>query len=398
MTPSSLAAVLFDMDGLLVDTEPLWLETETEVMARLGGPWSEADQEALLGGSMDRAVRYLLDRAIRPVPPATVAGWMLAGMLDRVRAGRVIVKPGARELLAEVAAAGLPHALVTSSLRSFAEAVLGATGMAFGVTVCCEDVTVTKPDPAPYLLAAKLLDVDPARCVALEDSRSGVESAGAAGCLVVAVPSVVPIPPGRDRVVVPSLRDVKLADLRSYVRMELGPAWRRVMSTYQSIAWFPIGVGLTAAGLVLSYLAGRRRGLRAMLRGAAWSLIPLAAYLTGAIEMLWKVGVAIGDFASAFAFSPEKWAGIGVTGVAALLFVVTGGRARRKAARGRASARAEAAEPAAGRAGKLAAGQAGKAPKNAITAVAKTRRDPAVTAADDDMKDVEAILRKRGIS
>jgi len=131
-----------------------------------------------------------------------------------VRAGRVVVRSGARGLLAEVAAAGLPRALVTSSQRAFAEAVLSATGMAFPVTVCGEDVTATKPDPEPYLLAVKLLDVDPAGCVVLEDSPNGVASATAAGCRVVAVPSLVSIPPAPGRLVVPSLRDVSLAALR----------------------------------------------------------------------------------------------------------------------------------------------------------------------------------------
>jgi HAD superfamily hydrolase (TIGR01509 family) len=209
-----LAAVLFDMDGLLVDTEPLWLETETDVMARLGAPWTPEDQEALLGGSMERTVGYLLAKATRPAPPETVARWMLDGMLERVRAGRVVVRPGARELVAEVAAAGLPYALVTSSQRAFAEAVLDATGMRFPVMVCGEDVTATKPDPEPYLLAVKLLDVDAGGCVALEDSPNGVASATAAGCRVVAAPSLVPIPPAPGRVVVASLAGVTLAALR----------------------------------------------------------------------------------------------------------------------------------------------------------------------------------------
>jgi HAD superfamily hydrolase (TIGR01509 family) len=139
---------------------------------------------------------------------------MLEGMLDRVRAGRVVVRPGARELLAEVAAAGLPYGLVTSSQRAFADAVLTATGMTFPVTVCAEDATATKPDPAPYLVAVKLLDVDPAGCVVLEDSPNGVASATAAGCRVVAVPSLVSIPPAAGRLVVLSLRDVSLATLR----------------------------------------------------------------------------------------------------------------------------------------------------------------------------------------
>jgi HAD superfamily hydrolase (TIGR01509 family) len=211
-----LAAVLFDMDGLLVDTEPLWLETETEVMARLGAPWTPEDQQALLGGSMARTVGYLLARATRPAPPETVERWMIEGVLARVRAGRdrVAVRPGVRELLAEVAHAGVPHALVTSSQRVFAEAVLDATGITFPLTVCAEDVTAGKPDPEPYLAAAKLLDVDPVRCVALEDSPNGVASATAAGCRVLAVPSLVPIPPAPGRVVVESLAGVSLGELR----------------------------------------------------------------------------------------------------------------------------------------------------------------------------------------
>ena len=212
-------AVLFDMDGLLVDTEPLWLEAETEVMARLGAPWTAQDQHALVGGSMTRTVAYLLARArlapanlpAPPLPaPETVARWMTDGMLARVAAGRVIVAPGARELLREVKAARVPHALVTSSQREVTEAVLASTGLPFPVVVTGDDVTAHKPDPAPYLLAAGLLGADPARCVALEDSPNGVASAGAAGCLVIAVPSLLPIDPAPGRVIVRSLTQVTL--------------------------------------------------------------------------------------------------------------------------------------------------------------------------------------------
>ena len=211
-------ALLFDMDGLLVDTEPLWLETETEVMARLGAQWREEDQQALLGGSMARTVAYLLSKArLHPdeLPsPETIARWMLDGMLVRAAAGRVVVQPGARELLSEVASAGVPYALVTSSEREFARAVLTATGFRFPLVVTGDDVTAHKPDPEPYLLAAKLLGVDPARCVALEDSPNGVTSAGAAGCLVIAVPSLLPVEAAPGRVVVPSLGAVNMEVLR----------------------------------------------------------------------------------------------------------------------------------------------------------------------------------------
>jgi len=198
------------MDGLLIDSEPLWLEAETAVMARLGGDgWTEADQVQLLGGSLDRTVRYLLSRASRLVPPEIVGEWLMSGMAERVRDHGVPVQPGARELLAQVAAAGLPHALVTSSERRFMDAVLARTGLRFDALVCAEDVSVTKPDPEPYVLAAKLLGADPARCLALEDSPNGVASAEAAGCRVIAVPSLVPIDPAPGRTVVRSLTELR---------------------------------------------------------------------------------------------------------------------------------------------------------------------------------------------
>ena len=207
MAPS--VAVLFDMDGLLIDSEPLWLETETAVMARLGADWTEQDQGQLLGGSLERTVRYLLGKATRPAPPDVIGEWLMSGIAERVRRDGVPVQPGARELLASVKAAGLPHALVTSSERGFMDAVLASTGMRFDVLVCAQDVTATKPDPEPYLLAAKLVGVHPADCFALEDSPNGVASAEAAGCRVIAVPSLVPIAVSPGRTVVRSLLDLR---------------------------------------------------------------------------------------------------------------------------------------------------------------------------------------------
>jgi hypothetical protein len=134
--------------------------------------------------------------------------------------------------------------------------------------------------------------------------------------------------------------------------------------------------GLTAAGLVLSWLAGRRRGLSTGLRGAAWSLLPLAAYLTGAVPMFWRIGTAIGSFAVSFVFSPLVWSGLIVTGLAVVLFVVSGTmRARR-----RARAAGQAAVP---------GGQAGRAVEQG-----KPGR-PA--AGDDDFGEIAGILRKHGI-
>ncbi|MGH3275208.1 MAG: HAD family hydrolase [Streptosporangiaceae bacterium] len=210
---SELDGVLFDMDGLLVDTEPVWFEVESTVMARLGGSWSPADQEQLIGGSLSRTLDYLLARATRSASRQTVARWMVDGMVDLLATGPVTALPGALALLAEVAAAGVPHALVTSSERAVMEAVLRRLAVSFPVTICGNDVRVTKPDPEPYLLAAARLGADPARCVALEDSPNGVAAAEAAGCVTVAVPNRVPIPSVNGRVVVTSLTELSLTAL-----------------------------------------------------------------------------------------------------------------------------------------------------------------------------------------
>jgi HAD superfamily hydrolase (TIGR01509 family) len=204
---------MFDMDGLLVDTEPLWFEVETDVMTRLGGAWSPADQAELIGGSLERSLDYLMARSGRPVRRETVARWMVGGMVELLGRRPVAALPGALALLAEVAAAGIPHALVTSSERVIMEAVLRQLDVTFPVTVCGEDVAATKPDPEPYLLAAARLGADPRRCAVLEDSPNGVASAEAAGCLTVAVPNQVPIPAADGRVVVASLTELSLAAL-----------------------------------------------------------------------------------------------------------------------------------------------------------------------------------------
>ncbi len=211
-----LQAVLFDMDGLLVDSEPLWYETECAVMARLGAGWTHADQQHLIGGSLSHSVGYMLSTAARPATPEEVGGWLVDGMADLVRRRGVPFKPGAARLLAEVSAAGLPHALVTSAERVIVESVLAVTGLSVTAVVCGDDVRERKPDPEPYLRAAALLGADPARCVALDDSPPGVASAEAAGCPVIAVPSV-PIPGRPGRLTAGSLTEVTLATLRAMV-------------------------------------------------------------------------------------------------------------------------------------------------------------------------------------
>jgi HAD superfamily hydrolase (TIGR01509 family) len=219
-----LRAVLFDMDGLLVDSEPLWFEVETEIMARMGGAWTHADQQQLVGGPPSRSLRYMLARAARPAPEETVARWMAEGITGLVRRYGVPMMPGARELVAEVSTAGVPCALVTAAQRDLMEAVLETIGVAFDVTVCADDVRNGKPDPEPYLLAIGRLGVDPGGCVALEDSPNGIASAEAAGCAVIAVPNVALVPPRPGRVIAASLREVDLGRLREVAAGRCHPA------------------------------------------------------------------------------------------------------------------------------------------------------------------------------
>jgi HAD superfamily hydrolase (TIGR01509 family) len=211
-------AVFFDMDGLFVNSEPLWFEVECAVMARLGGSWSPADQQAMVGGSLQRSVSYLLGRASRQASEADVARWLVDGMARLLADRAVELLPGAAELHAQVRAAGIPAALVTSSERAIMDAVLpglAARGISFDVTVCAADVRNPKPHPEPYLLAAELARADPRRCVALEDSPNGVASAEAAGCATIAVPSLIPIAERPGRLVAGSLREVSMAVLRT---------------------------------------------------------------------------------------------------------------------------------------------------------------------------------------
>jgi hypothetical protein len=172
------------------------------------------------------------------------------------------------------------------------------------------------------------------------------------------------------------------------------------MSTYDQIVSLPLCAGLTGLGLVLSYFVMRRRGLGAGLRGAAWSLLPLAAYLTGAVKMFWKIGVAIADFAKGFVFSTEVWAGIAVAALAAVLFVVSGPLRRRRGKRGERGQDQQAVGAAATRtAGREITPRTAPAagPPSAQTPV-KARKGKNAADDDDDLGDVEDILRRHGIT
>ena len=192
------AAVLFDMDGTLIDSEGLWLDAEVAVMASLGATWQESDQEHCLGGPLERVADYMIERSGADVSPDDVGLMLLDAMEQRLRATPLAWRPGARTLLVECRTQGIPTALVSASWNRLIDAVnekitadLGHT--AFDVVVAGDDVVNSKPHPDPYLAAASALGLAPGECLALEDSPTGVRSAVAAGCCVIAIPHLAAI-------------------------------------------------------------------------------------------------------------------------------------------------------------------------------------------------------------
>lgn len=158
--------------------------------------------------------------------------------------------------------------------------------------------------------------------------------------------------------------------------------------TYDQIAWLPLCAGLTGVGLVVSFLLLRRRGAAAGLRLAAWSLIPMAAYLTGALPTLWRVGTALVGFVTGLVLSPSVWAGVALTGLAVVLWLVSG------VLRGR----GRAAKPAKPRP-EAPASQTPAVTRGTSTGAIGRAAEPAKKpAADDDFSDIEEILKRRGIS
>jgi HAD superfamily hydrolase (TIGR01509 family) len=218
--PNDLAAVLFDMDGTLVETEEHWGTALFALARRLGGELSGAAREATVGTSLRTSMQILqTDLGIRRGEQETLAD--IAWVEETVAAllgSDLHWRPGARALLTEVRAAALPTALVTTTPRALADLVIAQLAddldvPPFDLTVCGDEVPVRKPDPAPYLQAAAALGVDPAACVVVEDSAAGVAAGLAAGATVLGVPSLQPLAPAPGLVLRDTLAGLGLADL-----------------------------------------------------------------------------------------------------------------------------------------------------------------------------------------
>lgn len=207
------AAVLWDMDGTLVDTEPYWIETEFDLAAEFGGTWSRELALELVGNDLITSGRFIRKHMGIDLTPEEIVERLLDGVVARVRT-EVPWRPGARELLEQLREAGVPCALVTMSYERFVAPILAQLPAgSFRAVVTGDNVTHGKPDPEPYLTAARLLALDPAVCVAIEDSDTGARSAEAAGCTVYVVPNHVEVPPGEGRTFRDTLAGLTPADL-----------------------------------------------------------------------------------------------------------------------------------------------------------------------------------------
>ncbi|MET8758590.1 HAD family phosphatase [Lentzea sp. NPDC004782] len=216
---SDLSAVLWDMDGTLLDSEKLWDIPLYEYAEKLGGTLSLQTRERMVGTNVPTTMRLLFaDVGIDPTDADLLDGaaWISRRTEEVFRAG-LPWRPGAAEALRAVRSSGVPMALVTSTERALTEVALDTIGRdLFDVTVCGDEVDgLNKPLPEPYLKAARLLGVDPARCVAIEDSPTGVAAAVAAGCTVLVVPCDVEVGAGERRIFRDSLVGVDLDVLKA---------------------------------------------------------------------------------------------------------------------------------------------------------------------------------------
>jgi HAD superfamily hydrolase (TIGR01509 family) len=217
-----VAAVLWDMDGTLVDTEPYWIAVEQELVEAHGGVWSREHAMKLVGNDLIESGRYIREHGGVDLEPEEIVEHLLDGVVGHIQQS-VPWRPGARALLASLRAEGMPCALVTMSYERFVAPVLAQLPKgSFDVVVTGDAVSHGKPHPEPYLHAARLLGVDPARCVAIEDSNTGARSAVAAGCLVLVVENHVPVAPGERRVFLPTLDGISPGDVAGVAAQE----WR----------------------------------------------------------------------------------------------------------------------------------------------------------------------------
>jgi len=200
------------MDGTIIDSEQYWMASETTLVESFGGTWSHEDGLSLVGSSMWHSARVLQGRGVEMSEVEIIDH--LTDKVHQLIVQDVPWRPGARELLADVQAAGIPQALVTMSQRKLAELVVSVMDFApFAAVVSGDDVTHGKPHPEPYHLGAQLLGTTAELCVAIEDSEPGLASAVASGAASIGVPHAVQLSEGPGHTIWESLVGRSVADI-----------------------------------------------------------------------------------------------------------------------------------------------------------------------------------------
>jgi HAD superfamily hydrolase (TIGR01509 family) len=210
-------AVFFDMDGLMVDSEPEWFLSEIEVTKPFGYDWLEVDQIACLGGPLSKVGQYMFDKCGQQQSPQYFTQTLIDSQVSRMR-GNTPTMPGAIELVRELQAEGIKTALVSASPRNIVDAVLDNLGHdLFPFSISADDVAKTKPDPEGYLKAATLSKTNISNCLIFEDSLTGMNAAIASGAYLIGVPHLVSIDESERVRVIKSLEQLsysKLQDLK----------------------------------------------------------------------------------------------------------------------------------------------------------------------------------------
>ena len=207
------AAVLFDMDGTLIDSEHHWLSSEQELAASWGANWTSDDGEALIGMSLYQSTKLIKEKLGIELTPAEITELLTDAVIEKLDA-EIVWRPGVLELMADLKAKGVKTALVTMSMRRMALRVAAKLPVGqFDVVVAGDDVTHGKPHPEPYLLAAEQLGVDIKDCIALEDSVTGLTSAEASGAIAIGIPNIVQLPEQEGRLIWPTLQGVNVETL-----------------------------------------------------------------------------------------------------------------------------------------------------------------------------------------
>ena len=208
-----MSAILFDMDGTIIDSEPLWLQAEIQVMAELGCHWDEQDQINCLGGPMERTEKYMQDRSGN-LKPYGYFGQRLNEVMKLKFVKDLELIPNALELITKSKEAGLKTALVTASGRELMNSALTRfPENSFDIAISRDDVANSKPHPEPYLMAAERLKVKIDECLVLEDSMTGVRAGLDAGAQVVAISHIISIANEENLRVISNLSEITFKQL-----------------------------------------------------------------------------------------------------------------------------------------------------------------------------------------